>query len=486
MTTRAEASEVIVDPDAEAAAQSAQRVEKRRRRWGCSLYAAVAVLLPLVTLVVIYLVFDWIGSSRAAEMRQRAVAAGDPLTKEEIQNAFYPPSAEVDLATEHWRHAAEARHEADEGPRFKDVPLLMAPSYLFERDDRGFFTEPTLQIIDEYMAGHGEEAIESAHAARRAGAVARFASDLEPQGVVLGGTEDYPWFAGDSLQSLRHVSNLLELDLERRAARGEWEAAVEISLSQAAASEACSHDPTALGCAVQLALYGVAHKNLRRLLRWADLSDDQLRRLDAAFARPDFHARLIGLVQADQYRVVRALETEEPTYDETLDVLRRLPHRGADEAIALERFQDFLDGAKTDFDGARRENDRLEAILSEYEDDWAVTLLPHGTMIIKTAEIPSHVARASIMRAQQTLIRAGIACELYRLKHGVWPQSLEALVPEFLAEVPVDVYDGQLIRFETQGDRLALHSVGQLDDRYKNLEFDDGPLTFVIEKPQRP
>jgi hypothetical protein len=50
-------------------------------------------------------------------------------------------------------------------------------------------------------------------------------------------------------------------------------------------------------------------------------------------------------------------------------------------------------------------------------------------------------------KTSQDVTRCAIALERYRLKHGSSPESLEALVPEFLREIPKDVCDGAPLRY---------------------------------------
>jgi len=63
-------------------------------------------------------------------------------------------------------------------------------------------------------------------------------------------------------------------------------------------------------------------------------------------------------------------------------------------------------------------------------------------------------ARKSALRGsmRRDLALTGIALERYRLKHGAVPEKLEALVPEFLLEVPKDIYDGQPLRYQVLPD----------------------------------
>lgn len=63
----------------------------------------------------------------------------------------------------------------------------------------------------------------------------------------------------------------------------------------------------------------------------------------------------------------------------------------------------------------------------------------------------------------QTLLRcaiAALAAERYRLAHEKWPDSLEALVPDYLPKVPTDPYDGKPLRLSKREDGLLIHSVG--------------------------
>jgi hypothetical protein len=67
--------------------------------------------------------------------------------------------------------------------------------------------------------------------------------------------------------------------------------------------------------------------------------------------------------------------------------------------------------------------------------------------------------------AERTLGRrdgvvTGIALELYRRKHGNYPESLNALVPELLTEVPTDRIAGGVVRYRLVEGRPVVYSVG--------------------------
>ena len=64
-------------------------------------------------------------------------------------------------------------------------------------------------------------------------------------------------------------------------------------------------------------------------------------------------------------------------------------------------------------------------------------------------------------QASVDLARTAIALERWRLVHGEFPESLDALVPQLIAKVPHDVVGGQPLQYRRQADGLfVLYSVG--------------------------
>jgi hypothetical protein len=72
--------------------------------------------------------------------------------------------------------------------------------------------------------------------------------------------------------------------------------------------------------------------------------------------------------------------------------------------------------------------------------------------------------RAEIQRRMLVTV---LALERHRLRHGKLPDSLQALVPEFLSAVPLDGMDGKPLRYRLKPDgTFVLYSVGEngIDD----------------------
>ncbi len=63
----------------------------------------------------------------------------------------------------------------------------------------------------------------------------------------------------------------------------------------------------------------------------------------------------------------------------------------------------------------------------------------------------------------QALLRCfyvAFAVERFRKSHGRWPDSLAALVPEFLGELPTDPYNGDPLKYRRLKDGVVIYSVG--------------------------
>lgn len=97
--------------------------------------------------------------------------------------------------------------------------------------------------------------------------------------------------------------------------------------------------------------------------------------------------------------------------------------------------------------------------------------------------ISNRVLRSSTPRfaqAQVWIDEARIACALerYRLAHGVYPESLDALVPAYAAELPHDIINGEPYHYRLRPDgTFLLYSVGW------NQKDDGGKVVYEKESP---
>jgi len=134
---------------------------------------------------------------------------------------------------------------------------------------------------------------------------------------------------------------------------------------------------------------------------------------------------------------------------------------------------------------------RFDAMISEVrmiadQDPWAIDwstydrmegeMTPRGNGFLDTlSSFPFTILMANhrpileryfLCHARRDQVRVILALTRYHRANGNWPDTLEQLVPEFLAEVPLDPCDGAALRYALRDDRPLLWSVGNdgLDD----------------------
>lgn len=89
--------------------------------------------------------------------------------------------------------------------------------------------------------------------------------------------------------------------------------------------------------------------------------------------------------------------------------------------------------------------------------------------------------------AHQAEAQTAIALTYFRLAHGVFPPTLDALVPEYLDDMPVDPFDGRPLRFVVKPDKCLIYSVGPDGKDDGGLPYDEKSMTgdFVLSLPLR-
>lgn len=133
-----------------------------------------------------------------------------------------------------------------------------------------------------------------------------------------------------------------------------------------------------------------------------------------------------------------------------------------DERWTLDWHQIWLDGARRTLAAGAYQTSQTRTAAAAATKPF---MEPPRTMILSQMIIPalakSHLKFASFETVRRLTFTA-IALHRHRLKHGQFPASLGALVPEFLSEVPRDFMDGQPLRYKLQPDgQFLLWSVGE-------------------------
>ncbi len=128
---------------------------------------------------------------------------------------------------------------------------------------------------------------------------------------------------------------------------------------------------------------------------------------------------------------------------------------------------------------------------SEWKQNLDITRANHlgdKKLILSGLLMPAidRVGMAAIRdQARLSCLHTALAAERFRLAHKRWPKDLKELVPGYLAQVPIDPFDGQPFKFAQREDGIVIYSVdkdGQDNggDIHKQSPEDDNPKDLGV------
>jgi len=138
---------------------------------------------------------------------------------------------------------------------------------------------------------------------------------------------------------------------------------------------------------------------------------------------------------------------------------------------------------------------RIDAFTSCFEQPYY--LIPDNLKITGQQPIPKYALLTSTlsfdlfivcirMTEHQALLavsRTALACQLYKLKTGHYPDELTDLAPDYLNPVPMDPFTGKPLAYQKVGMGFIIYSLGpdQKDDNGKPVKcYLDNPPSYDI------
>ena len=82
--------------------------------------------------------------------------------------------------------------------------------------------------------------------------------------------------------------------------------------------------------------------------------------------------------------------------------------------------------------------------------------------VMEIPALDTAIRKFAIVQTQVDLARVACALERYRLAHGEYPESLDALVPQFIDHLPHDIINGQPLHYRRtdDGNSFSIPSAG--------------------------
>jgi hypothetical protein len=284
-------------------------------------------------------------------------------------------------------------------------------------------------------------------------------------------------------QDTRTFAILLGYDAVRRAQENDLEGALDCCRGIINTERSIGDEPTLISLLVRIAIRGVALRKVERILAQGQLTDASL----AAFQRfleEEAAAPLLLIGVRGERGIMDGLMQAIQNGDLSVARFQVLFNSGRSSWLTLENVQFLL------LPGAIKNN--------------RAALLHFNNQIVELAKLPIEEIREPLrelsaaaqglpplarqvgsayhkvvqaFQRDQALMRCAIvllAAERYRLANGHWPKTLSELVPTYLDKVPVDPFDGQLLRSRRLADGLVIYSVG-MDGKDNGGNLDPNP-----------
>lgn len=418
--------------------------EPVRRRWW-------TVPLMLVGSLVVCVVAVWWYLQRS-ELRQRyrAIrAAGQPVTLEEL-DAYYALPAGVEDITELWVDALSRSSKTVRLPEAAKLPLIGDGPAIPAWGEEWAEKDQVATFLDNHS-----ETLTAIHQAAAADGGVRYPHDLRDGVETL-----LP-----HVQNLRSSLRLLTLEAHIRARNADAAGAIESLRGQFAVGRTLDGDPLLVSFLVRLAVDGGAVDNASQLLPGIEPTREQLLAIQDDLRRTDYHAelenaligeRVFGLSFFGNSNLtgLGAIQTKLLDISATGSKVKFIDMMG--EAMATSR-RPWQEGMFNEPWLANWNPNSMNPIDQMYS-----VLIP---------ELDRCFLAGGRQEASRLSLDAAIAAELYRRDHGKLPESLEDLVPDYLAAVPKDPFNGELLRYVVNENDFVIYGLGEdLNDDSGSVE----------------
>ncbi|MBX7165611.1 MAG: hypothetical protein K1X74_04620 [Pirellulales bacterium] len=428
--------------------QSSQR--RRPRRW---LARHAWWFAPLVLLAAMVLVL-WIQLLRI-DAQYRAVlvrlhAAGMPTNGAELNDFYRRPPAEQD-ATQAWLAALGAAKTADRSlsPALQRLLAQTAdPDSPPDPPPADALGEPPVTEAD--LRAILQPALDAAYAAQDHGTQVRYPVDYR---------EAFNSMSQQTLTfiSARDLERMLNADANLQADAGDLDGAIRAIACGWALSQTFRHEATEIGQLVHVGMASMVQATALRLINHHPLSTDALNRLADKFGDAAWNESLVHGWQGEVAYMLDSIDVA-PFAGQEFELARPLaPIYRLCMATYLERtihvaqrpWPELLACGKAVDEEFERRHDRM----------FPPARIVHEPCVSGVWVFSNHAARMAQGFARTEGLLAAIAARQWIDEHGTPPESLEQLVPAFLAEVPVDPFTGTPLRLKVTDAEWIVYSI---------------------------
>ena len=270
------------------------------------------------------------------------------------------------------------------------------------------------------------------------------------------------------LAKIKKCAQLLSQEAKSHASKGQMDLASQSILDGLRLARSLEEEPILISHLVQVASETIMQAGLEAVLNGKSFSNEQLTRLQTAFAdaesgvaltRSLVGERCSGLsafeFSPQEWAKVMAAQDSARSFD--LDAYRKTPAFKTDFDFFLDRMEECITASTSPFPQS------LEGIGPWTSQVDEAKTKGHLISALLLPALASVLERAAEGVARLRVTQAALAVERYRAAHqNALPDSLSQLTPQFVRTVPTDPFDGQSLHYQKSfSTGYVVYSVGK-------------------------
>lgn len=313
---------------------------------------------------------------------------------------------------------------------------------------------------------------------------ARMPLDYENGFLIVG--DFLPWLA-----ELKRCAQFLHLRILAEGQDGRGEAALTDEKLFLRLNDSVRNDPFLITHLVHIAMTAICLHTVYEGLGRHCWNDAQLAELEQALAKEDFLADGLATLRGEKIIAVNEFEKQRLTRTMAFSIndggmiktnvvsMRWMPAAYFyQNQLCYAQLHDRFSTRLLDTTNRLISPTVMKRVSSEIKE-----LTRHyspytfQSLMILPA-LTATVSKFAKIQAQLDLARVAVALDRFKLTHGNYPETLNALAPQFLERIPHDIINGQPLHYHRDGEKFVLWSVGwdEKDDGGNVIRDKDGRL----------
>jgi hypothetical protein len=296
-------------------------------------------------------------------------------------------------------------------------------------------------------------------------------------------SELLPWLA-----NVKMCGQLLQLRILAELDDGQSEKALEDIKLLLKVTDSIRDQPFLISHLVRMAMMAITLQPVYEGMAQQRWSDAQLMELERALAKQDFLADFQLAMKGEKIFAIQSIEKQRITREyKTVD-----DRSGTNKIITVSlRWMPSAYFYQNELAFAQMPQQFILPLVDQTNRIVAPSVLrqtlaamqaqgrhypPYKVQaIMLTPAIASGVKKFAMIQSQVDLARVACALECYYFAHGNYPETLDALAPQFIGKLPHDIINGQPLHYRRTDDgQFVLYSVGW-------DEKDDGGKIFFTK-----